>query len=792
MSTPVSYRFGAYRITPATREAVCGAEPLALPPRAFECVVYLLEHRDRAVGRDELIAAVWGRTEVTDNVLGQTILLARRAFDDTGKDQQVIRTVSRFGYHWTAPVELVTAAQDLPAAAAPASAPAVAEIAPQATPPPRSRRPHRAWPWLAGLALVALILVGVGMRRAHRSVAPSAPPPVHAAVALVLPVAVTSSGGPAWIRLGVMDLVAERLRAAGLAVVPSDNVVPLAGSLAAAPAPADLDRLSAATGAGLIVAPQALQAAGRWRVSLQTLAGHDPPIETTGLSPDVLAAAREAADRLAADLGHRIGDAAAPDNDTLAILLHQADAAILSTRLDEAARLLQSANPAQRATPEVQLRLARLDYRAGRLDAASRRFSDVLGQVSAESDPVLRAGALNGLGAVLGERQDYPASERRFDEAVRLLEGGNAPGMLGKSLNDRATTRGALGRYDDALADFAQARIALESVGDRLGLAVVDLNNGVLDMKRDRLAEAAPVLARAAGRFALFGVPAAELQARISAAEVAGELLDPAAAVAMNARLEQLAAAAGDPARARAARYTEASTLVAAGHIAAARALLGHLRSESVVAGDAQMLAGVQVLDAALAFDAGDAARALTDATVALKTLSAVEDERLYARAWVLLLRAARATGAADRERSAMQALSAWALEASSPAARIHLDLARAEQAAAAGEDAAARTAWERALQAADANRVPVDLVDVVQSYVAWLIRTGDLRRASAVAARIAAWSGSEYRASLVRLALYHALGRVGAWRTALAASRALAGERVIPAALQALPARLP
>ena len=67
-----SYRFGEFRLVPATRELWRARRAVAVPPRAFDCIVYLVEHRERAVGRDELIAAVWGRTEAGDGTLGQT------------------------------------------------------------------------------------------------------------------------------------------------------------------------------------------------------------------------------------------------------------------------------------------------------------------------------------------------------------------------------------------------------------------------------------------------------------------------------------------------------------------------------------------------------------------------------------------------------------------------------------------------------------------------------------------------------------------------------------------------
>ena len=139
----LSYRFGDFRLDPATRELCRADAPVAVPPRAFVCIVYLLEHRERAVGRDELIAAVWGRTETGDGTLGQTILAARRALDDTGKEQHAIRTVFRFGYHWVAPVDAVENGpiENAPVTGAPNAMRTTSARAPGPSTSPRNRRP---------------------------------------------------------------------------------------------------------------------------------------------------------------------------------------------------------------------------------------------------------------------------------------------------------------------------------------------------------------------------------------------------------------------------------------------------------------------------------------------------------------------------------------------------------------------------------------------------------------------------------------------------------------------------
>src|SRR5690348_4930222 len=137
-----AYRFGDFTLTASTRELRRGDTPIAISPRAFDCLAYLVAHRDRAVGKDELVAAIWERVDVSDTQLGQTVLRARRAVDDDGQTQTVIRTVSRFGYRWVAAVDVdeiepctsrvapLEEAVDMPEAEAAATEPAIAKTHP--------------------------------------------------------------------------------------------------------------------------------------------------------------------------------------------------------------------------------------------------------------------------------------------------------------------------------------------------------------------------------------------------------------------------------------------------------------------------------------------------------------------------------------------------------------------------------------------------------------------------------------------------------------------------------------
>ena len=104
-----AYRFGEFHLIPVRRELWRSGQRLTVQPKVFDTLVYLIQHRDRAVGRDELISAVWGRPDLTDNLLCQIVGRTRQLVGDTGEEQHSILTVPRFGYRWVRDVEMSSA-----------------------------------------------------------------------------------------------------------------------------------------------------------------------------------------------------------------------------------------------------------------------------------------------------------------------------------------------------------------------------------------------------------------------------------------------------------------------------------------------------------------------------------------------------------------------------------------------------------------------------------------------------------------------------------------------------------
>jgi DNA-binding winged helix-turn-helix (wHTH) protein len=54
-------------------------EPISLTRKGFDLLVYLIEHRDRVVSRDDLLEDLWPRQVVEVSNLTQQIFLLRKA-----------------------------------------------------------------------------------------------------------------------------------------------------------------------------------------------------------------------------------------------------------------------------------------------------------------------------------------------------------------------------------------------------------------------------------------------------------------------------------------------------------------------------------------------------------------------------------------------------------------------------------------------------------------------------------------------------------------------------------------
>lgn len=785
------HRFAEYSIDAVAREFRRAGQLVELPPQVFDCLAYLIERHDRAVGRDELVAAVWGRSEVSDTLLGQTILRIRRELGDDGKDPHVLRTIPRFGYRWVAPVETsVAAAAPEPVAGEVARSPSagtqtiandvIAAPVDRAMPPVRraSSQHSRAWVFSAMAALMALSLAGAWLlaRHAGRSDAgnDTAATPQTQESAGVMPAAVDPGAESSWMRLGVMDMVATRLRSSGVPTTPSESIIALLN----APAAAHGGSVRDIAGFRLTVSPRASRRGDAWQVALDADDGaRHYAVEAR--SRDITEAARAATDRLLVAMGRQppnTGGDASGDAEAL----KRIDAAILADDPATALALIAQAPAAQQTSADLQLRLAKIDFRGGRLDAARARLEPLLAGATAQTAPVLRGSILNGLGAI-AIRSDHPQqAEQVFGEAIALLVGQHDPAQLGQAYLGRAGAAAELRHFESASSNYALARIAFRQANDALALLRVDANQGFVDLDQGRPAQALPQLAAAGDGFVRWGALNEAVFAYIGQIACRLAELDPAGALQAADAAAAIAQRIDNPSTRDSLAIARAKALAAVGRLREARDLLDRVRSADPSPDDATAAAAASPL-AQIELDDDHASLALDLAAHAVATLRESAYANLRADAWSTQIRAlVRLQNKSDANAQAL-AFADWAASVDHRRANVLARIAKADTSWRFGSGEQWRAEFDGAGALAREGGVPADIARVAAAYATALISAGDVDAAAVEVGRVSRWAERDFGCAVLEARLYAALGRDEARQTALARARSLAGERPIP-----------
>jgi TolB-like protein/DNA-binding winged helix-turn-helix (wHTH) protein/Tfp pilus assembly protein PilF len=98
-------RFDRYVLDLDRGSLLLDGNEIALRPKTFAVLRYLIENCGRLVSKDELFAAVWPNIAVTDDALVQSIGELRRALGDDGA--RLIKTIPRRGYRFESDVSVV-------------------------------------------------------------------------------------------------------------------------------------------------------------------------------------------------------------------------------------------------------------------------------------------------------------------------------------------------------------------------------------------------------------------------------------------------------------------------------------------------------------------------------------------------------------------------------------------------------------------------------------------------------------------------------------------------------------
>jgi DNA-binding winged helix-turn-helix (wHTH) protein/TolB-like protein/Tfp pilus assembly protein PilF len=218
MGGPIrGYQLAGFRLELAKRR-LSGPDAVNVPlsGRAYDVLVHLVEHRDRVVGKDELLKAVWPQSVVEENNLNQAVLALRRALGDSRGTPRFIVTVAGRGYRYVGDVSPIVDGSN--------EKTGVGEQrrALDAVPAGISRRVVLASIGVAAVAATGTALWWHGAQQRSRF-------PKSIAVLPFKPL-LAERRNPA-LELGVTELLTNRLsRLPGLAVLPLSSVMRFTGS----------------------------------------------------------------------------------------------------------------------------------------------------------------------------------------------------------------------------------------------------------------------------------------------------------------------------------------------------------------------------------------------------------------------------------------------------------------------------------------------------------------------------------------------------------------------------------
>jgi TolB-like protein/DNA-binding winged helix-turn-helix (wHTH) protein len=96
--------FKMFRLDTANHLLWRNGDRVALAPKAFDVLAYLVKHAGRVVTQDEILEALWSETYVNPEVLRKYILEIRRALGDRPNNPEFIETLPKRGYQFIAAV----------------------------------------------------------------------------------------------------------------------------------------------------------------------------------------------------------------------------------------------------------------------------------------------------------------------------------------------------------------------------------------------------------------------------------------------------------------------------------------------------------------------------------------------------------------------------------------------------------------------------------------------------------------------------------------------------------------
>lgn len=99
-ASPKIYRFGPFELDIDQKILKRGEILVALPPKAVETLIVLIEHSGKVVDKKALFQLIWPDSFVAESSLMKNISLLRKVLDENSTGESAIQTVSKRGYRF--------------------------------------------------------------------------------------------------------------------------------------------------------------------------------------------------------------------------------------------------------------------------------------------------------------------------------------------------------------------------------------------------------------------------------------------------------------------------------------------------------------------------------------------------------------------------------------------------------------------------------------------------------------------------------------------------------------------
>ncbi len=487
------FRFGDYTLDVDGRQLMRADSPIALEPRVFDLLAYLVANRERAVSKDELQDAIWAPMIVSETALTRAVGKARKAIGDDANQQTLIRTVHGHGYQFVGEFhDPVLDPQQTP------------HVAQTEGGQPGVGSASRLTLWVAVLvAIVALVVLW------PRS---SAPDGLRLAV---MPIQ-NGTGDPEfdWVRYGLMDLATGLFEdSATIPVVASADIVRFSEdndwTASSASVTSAHDLLRAAYGATHLLSARVEPAVGGLRLTYALIDEKGDRREATMVSDEPARLASGMVQGVSGLLGvNRYGDRVSSSVDADPFINEAYARAIskaLEGRCQEAVPLFDVVLARNASLLRAQIERANCQFVLGEWQEAEQALQSLAATAEVQESAATHSEVLAKLGKVVHDTGRLDDAEVLYTQSLQIAESANSNEDIGRVLISMAVLDYDRREFQSAREKLARSTLAFRRLEREVLPGQIYATLANIDMNDGRLSDAEAHLDNALASFRSIG-----------------------------------------------------------------------------------------------------------------------------------------------------------------------------------------------------------------------------------------------------------------------------------------------